>query len=361
MSEPGREETAGTSLVTVDTLSEEARGEALRIAGEIDLTDTQAVLQFGVGAQTRLSEFADTVLREVRSKDSGHVGEILGGLMSTIKDVDVAAVSGGGVMDRMFGGLKRRIERFIRRYETLSTQIERIVGELDDARMQLLKDVALLDTLHQRNQEYLGELDVYIAAGRLKVQEARQQMLPELQRRADESGDAADAQRLQDFNQLVNRFEKKLHDMELSRMVALQNAPQIRLIQGTDQTLVEKIQSSILNTIPLWKNQVVIAISLYRQQQGLQAQREVNRTTNELLKRNAEMLKSGTTGVARENERGMVDIETLRKVNEDLIGTIDETLRIQQEGRRKRAAVETELATMEQDLKTRLKQITADE
>lgn len=348
-------------LVDLSNLEPEAQKKARSIAETIDVTDSQAIIQYGVGAQSKISGFADTILTEIRNKDSGYVGEVLGGLITTIKDVDVGSLSEEkGFFGKMFGGLTKRIEKFMQRYETLSTQIDKVVGELDQARMNLLKDIAMLDNLFEKNMEYLQDLDVYIAAGKLKVKEFRETVLPQMQKKAQETNDPVDAQRLQDFNQLVNRFEKKLHDMQLSRMVAIQTSPQIRLIQNNNQTLVEKIQSSVLNTIPLWKNQIIIAISLFRQKKALEVQREVTDTTNDLLRKNSEMLKDSTIGVAKENERGIVEIETLQKVNNDLIQTIEETLQIQKEGREKRALAEIELRKMEGELKERLQRVETD-
>jgi len=220
--------------------------------------------------------------------------------------------------------------------------------------MQLLKDVTMFDNLYEKNLEYLKELDLHIIAGQLKLKEVQDTILPQLKAKAEQSGDPVDAQRFQDMNQMANRFEKKIHDMKLSRMIAIQTSPQIRLIQGNNQVLVEKIQSSILNTIPLWKNQIIIAIGLFKQKKALKLQQEVTATTNELLAKNAEMLKDSSIQVARESERGIVDIETLKKVNNDLISTIEETLKIQQEGKQKRQQAETELIQLESDLKKKL-------
>ncbi len=356
------EAATSVQLVEVTNLPPEAQKEARKIAETIDISDSQAVIQYGVGAQSKISGFADTILTEIRNKDAGYVGDVLGGLISTINDVDVGGLGGEkGVLDRMFGGLKRRIEKFMQRYEKLSTQIDKVVGDLDGARMNLLKDIAMLDNLYEKNMEYLQNLDVYIAAGKLKLDEFRSTVLPEMEQKARASNDPVDAQKLQDLNQLINRFEKKLHDMQLSRMIAIQTSPQVRLIQNNNQTLVEKIQSSILNTIPLWKNQIIIAISLFRQRRALDVQREVTDTTNNLLKKNAEMLKEGSIGVARESERGIVEIETLQKVNTDLIATIEETLQIQHEGRQKRAQAEAELQKMEGELKERLRRVSVSE
>lgn len=356
------EMTGGTEIMTVERLDAELQPKAQELAKSIDLTDSQLVVQYGVGAQSEISKFADTILTEVRNKDSGYVGEVLTGLIGTIKDVGVDGLSSEpGAIGKLFGGLKRRIQKFMARYETLSSQIDGIIQKLEDARMQLLKDVALMDKLYDKNVQYLGELDVHIAAGKLSLDEFRKTVLPEMQAKVEASNDAAAAQQLQDLNQLANRFEKKLHDMQLSRMIAIQTGPQIRLIQSNSQTLVEKIQSSVLTTIPLWKNQIVIAISLFRQKSALEIQRQVSDTTNELLQKNSEMLKQVSGGVARESERGIVEIETLRKVNNDLIGTIEETLSIQAEGRRKRAEAEQEIAKMEGELRDRLKTISAPE
>jgi len=334
--------------------------KAKAVAAGIDLSDTQAVIQFGAGAQGRIASFADTILAEIRNKDSGYVGEVLGGLVLKIKELDVGSLGTGGNFWSnipLIGGLVDTVRRFITRYEKLSVQIEKILMELETARMNLLKDITMLDALFGKNTEYLKELDIIIAAGKLKVEEVRERVLPELKAKADTSNDPADAQRLQDMNQLLNRFEKKLHDLQLSRMISIQTGPQIRLIQNNDQTLVEKIQSSILTTIPLWKNQIIIAISLFRQKKALELQKQVTDTTNELLTKNSEMLKTGSIGVARESERGIVEIETLKKVNDDLISTIEETLKIQKEGREKRATAETELRRMEEELKMRLRTI----
>lgn len=346
------------ALVDIKTMQPEIQPRVREVAAQIDVTDRQAIVQYGVGPQRRISDFADTILSEVRTKDGGHAGEILGGLVTTIRDVDVNSLSAEpGVFGKMFGGMKRRVQKFLQRYESLATQIDTIVRRLEQARMELLKDIATLDNLYEKNLEYLQDLDIHIAAGKLKLEEVRSTVLPEFEKRAAESSDPADAQRLQDLNQLIIRFEKKLHDMQLSRMVAIQTSPQIRLIQGNNETLVEKIQSSVLTTIPLWKNQMVIAVGLFRQKSALELQKQVTSTTNELLKRNSEMLKQGSVEVARESERGIVEIETLRKVNDDLISTIEETLQIQREGREKRAQAEGELKKMETELKDRLRRV----
>ena len=335
-------------------LSPEQKKEVEAILDSIDLSDTQAVIQYGVSAQSDISSFSDAVLNQVRGKDSGYVGEILTDLSTRVRDMDAGGlVKGGGFFSRF----KSRIRRFIARYEKLNVQIDKIVDQLDRARMELLKDVALLDNMYEKNIEYLRGLDNFIIAGMMKADELNEKALPALTKAAEESDDPMDAQRARDMAERISRFEKKIHDLKLSRMIAIQTAPQLRLIQGNDQALVEKIQSSILTTIPLWKNQVVIAISLYRQKNALELQKQVSDTTNELLEKNAELLKENSVGAAKEMERGIVGMETLKKVNDDLIATIEETLKIQQEGRASRQQAEQELVRIEGDLRQKLTQI----
>lgn len=338
-------------------MTEQQRQRIEEIMKSINLDDSQFILQYGVGAQSQIAGFADNIVNEVRAKDSGYVGEVLTDLMFKVKELDVdGAPSGRGFMSRfpLFGSLINNTQKFAARYQKLSSEIEKIVDELDKAKMQLLKDITLLDYLFEKNLDYLGNLNYFIMAGTLKLKEMNDKVIPELQEKVRLSNDPIDAQKLNDMLQMVNRFEKKIHDLKLSRMVALQTAPQIRLIQNNNQVLVEKIQSSILNTIPLWKNQIVIAISLLKQKKALAVQKEVTDTTNALLTKNAELLKESSIDLARETERGVVDIETLKKVNTDLISTIDETLKIQKEGREKRQQAEVELINIEKELKQKL-------
>lgn len=344
-------------VIDLSKMPESDLVKAKEIASGIDIHNSQAIIQYGVGAQKQISSFADTILDEIRSKDAGFVGEYLSELMLNIKDVGVDKLSEqGGLFSNapVLRGIGRKVRKFMSRFEKLSTQIDKIINELNTARMNLLKDITMLDNLYEKNTEYLNNLDIYIAAGQLKIEEIRNVVIPEMKKKVEESGDAMDAQKLQDLGQLLNRFEKKIYDMKLSRMIALQTAPQVRLIQNNNEVLVEKIQSSILNTIPLWKNQIIIAIGIFRQKKALEVQKKVTDTTNELLAKNSEMLKQASLGVARESERGIVEIETLKKVNTDLISTIEETLKIQQEGRAKREQAEQELVTMENELKQKL-------
>lgn len=348
---------APADVVDWASLSEEEKKQAEEIAAQIEVNDSQAVVTYGVGAQREISTFSDTILNEVRAKDAGYVGDILTDMLTRVKEVDVDSLTeGGGFVSKIpiIGGLVNKFKRFINRFNKLETQIDKIVDELDKARMNLLRDITLMDQMYEKNLDYLNKLDVYIAAGQLKLKELEEKLLPEMKKKAEASKDPVDAQNYQDFQQFINRFDKKLHDLKLSRMVAIQTFPQIRLIQNGNQGLVEKVQSSILNTIPLWKNQIVIAITLYRQKKSLKLQQEVSKTTNELMQKNIELLKQSTIDIAKESERGIVDIETLKKVNTELVSTIEETLKIQHDGKLKRRQAEEELVKIEQDLKEKL-------
>lgn len=341
-----------------EALSYDEQQKVTEVRDAIDINDSQAILQYGIEAQSNISSFSDTVLSQIRSKDSGHVGETLTDLMVKVKDLDVDSLGESeGFFNKMFGNVKAKARKFVVQYDKLSVQIDKIIDELEKARMGLLKDITLLDGLYEKNLDYMHQLDVYILAGSLKLAELNEKIIPQLKQKAQETNNPADAQRVKDMLSLANRFEKKLHDLKLSRMIAIQTAPQLRLIQSNDQTLVEKIQSSILNTIPLWKNQIIIAMTLFRQEKALKMQNEVNRTTNELLSKNSEMLKVNSIETARESEKGIVELETLKKVNSDLIETIEETLRIQQEGRAKRQQAEQELKGMEDELKKKLLEV----
>lgn len=351
----------GNELKTIEfeNLEPAQLEKAKEIATSINVSDSQAVIQFGVGSQSRIAEFSDNILSKVRSKDAGYVGEILTDLGTQVKSMRIGDLGGDSSLAKipLIGGLFSSIKRFMSRYEKVSAQIEKIVVELEKARMALIKDITMLDTLYDKNLEYLRELDLYIAAGKLKLQELRDVVLPDMQKSLEQSDDPSDAQKHRDFSQMVDRFEKKVHDLLLSRTISIQTAPQLRLIQNNDQLLVEKIQSSIVNTIPLWKNQVVIALSIFRQKSALEMQKSVTKTTNDLLSKNSEMLKEGTLETARESEKGIVEIETLKKVNDDLISTIEETLTIQKEGRVKRQQAENELSKIEGELKSKLKAV----
>jgi uncharacterized protein YaaN involved in tellurite resistance len=330
--------------------------QAKDIADAFDIEQPEAIVEYGTSAQRSISEFSAGLLNEVRTDDTGFVGDVLNELMVKVKDANVDGLTASGELSQLplIGPLFDSFKRWVAKFEKVEVQIERIEGELDRAQHRLTGDIAMFDQLFEQNADYFDELNVYIAAGEMKLEELRETTLPELRQKAAESQDPMEAQRVRDLEALVNRFEKKVHNLKLSRMIAIQTAPQIRIIQANDQVLVDKIHTSILTTLPLWRSQIVIGVGLVRQRRALEMQHEVDETTNQLLAKNSEMLKQGSIEVAQANERGIVDIETLRKVNEDLVATIDETLRIQREGREKRAQVEVELATLERELKEKI-------
>ena len=334
------------------------------IKESLDLTDSQACIQFGTAAQRNISEFADHILAQVRLKDSGYVGELLSQLVTEIKDVDVSSPGDDeGILRKLpfFKNAKNKVEKLVSRYEALKVQVDKIEAKLDSAKMEMLKDIGMFDMMYEKNLEYFRNLNLYIAAGEEKMEELRTEELPRLRQEASSSGDPMAAQLVHDFEENVNRFEKKVHDLKLSRTIAIQTAPQIKLIQNNDKLLVDKIQTATLNTIPIWKSQIVIALGLGKQQKVLQLNQEISETTNELLKRNSQLLRTNTVETARESERSVVDLETLKKTNEDLIATIQETLQIQQEGRKKRQEAEGELVKLEDQLKQILSGKTPDQ
>ena len=354
----------GKELVTVEqvsaaveTLTPEEKAQIVKIKDELDLTDSTAVLSYGAPAQKRIAEFSNNVLSQVRTKDSGQVGELLQGLVAQVKGYNPEGGSSGGSFLKkipIVGSLVEKAEDVKEGYTKLSVQVDRIQGGLEQAKLKMMKDIALFDNLYEQNLAYFKNLQLYIQAGEEKLREMQEVTLPKLRAQAQESGDPMAVQVVADFEGSVQRFEKKVHDLKISKTIAIQTAPQIRLIQNNDKALVDMVQTAIYNTIPLWKNQMVIALGLKAQQDTLRLQQAVTNTTNDLLKRNAELLKQNTLEVAKENERSIVDIETVREVNEKLISTIEETVRIQQEGRQKRAAAEQELVQIEGRLRDTL-------
>ncbi|MCX6364921.1 MAG: toxic anion resistance protein, partial [Actinobacteria bacterium] len=326
------------------------------IKTSVDLTDAQGVLSYGLPAQSRIANFADSLLGDVRNKEAGAGGVALTDLLKKVHELDIDALGGGSGMARIpiLGKFANTFERFAARFQKVATSFARIVDALERSRMALLKDMTVLDKMFELNLDYLKQLDVYIAAGEQALEELHRDRLPALEAEVAASNDVMAAQRLTDLQQAATRFERRIHDLKLTRMVAIQTAPQIRLIQGNDQNLVEKIQASVLTTIPLWKNQIVIAISLYRQQKAMELQKQVSDTTNELLAKNAELLKTGSAKVGREVERGVVDVETLRKVNDALVATLEETISIQEEGRARRLDAEGEIGQLQTELRQKL-------
>lgn len=343
----------------IDVIPEENRQKAYELAKQIDPTNHQAMISYGTPAQSKLLSFSNSMLEQVQKKDIGEVGEIISELMMKFNEVNPDDLKGekSSFLSRMFGRISSSIQETLSRYQKTGAQIDRISVKLERSKNILLSDVVMLERLYENNKEYFHALNVYIAAGEIKLEELNDITIPALKKKAEESNDQMKFQEVNDMIQFADRLDKRLYDLKLSREITIQSAPQIRLIQNTNQALVEKIQSSIMTAIPLWKNQVAIALTLIRQRHAVEAQKQVSKTTNELLLKNAEMLKTNTIETARENERGLVDIETLKKTQENLISTLEETLRIQEEGRNKRRLAEQELATMESDLRQKLLEI----
>ena len=335
-------------------LTEEERRMVDTFAGQIDLTNSAMVLQYGAGTQKKMADFSESALENVRSKDLGEVGDLLTGVVTELKSFDEEEEKG------LFGIFKKasnKIESMKAKYAKAEANVNEIVTVLEKHQVQLMKDTALLDKMYELNLTYFKELSMYILAGKKKLEEVRGTQLAELTQKAQLSGLPEDAQAARDLESMCLRFEKKIHDLELTRMISIQTAPQIRLVQNNDTQMVEKIQSTIVNTIPLWKSQMVLALGVEHSAQAVEAQRKVTDMTNELLKKNAEKLKMATVETAKASERGIVDIETLKTTNESLISTLDEVMNIQREGREKRQAAEAELRNMEAELKNKLLQI----
>ncbi|OJG39698.1 tellurite resistance protein [Enterococcus dispar] len=347
----------------VDKLPEDRKVQAQELAAKIDVTDQQGVITYGAVAQQKLSEFSQSMLNHVQAADIGPVGDSLTDLMYRLNEAnpDDLRAGEGNVFKRMFGKVKQSIYEITAKYQKIGAQIDKIAVKLDKEKDGLLKDNLMLEQLYHKNKDYFDALNLYIAAGELKMEELQTKIIPEAVAKAQATGDQMDVQIVNDYNQFLDRLDKRTHDLRLARQITIQQAPQIRLIQNTNQALAEKIQASVNTAIPLWKNQVVIALTLLRQKDAVTAQRQVSETTNELLKKNSEMLKVSAIETAKENERGIVDIETLQKTQNDLVETIQQTLQIQREGKEKRRAAEVELGHMEADLKQRLLELTQSE
>ena len=323
-------------------------------AGKIDLENLTQVMQYGAGTQKKMADFSDEALKNVRSQDLGEVGDLLTGVVGELKGFDAEEEKG------LFGFFKKqanKIETLKNKYDKAEANVEKISETLEQHQVRLLKDSAMMDKMYEQNLLYFKELSMYIQAGKLSLSRMRDGKLKELEEKAKITGLPEDAQAAKDLDSKCARFEKKLHDLELTRMISLQTAPQIRLVQNNDTLMVEKIQSTIVNTVPLWKSQMVLALGVEHSTQAAAAQRQVMDMTNELLRKNAATLKTATIETAKESERGIVDMETLKITNESLISTLDEVMRIQQEGRQKRQEAEVEMARMESELKTKLLQI----
>ena len=353
--EPAVEEEKKEEVIAEENvLSEEERQMAEKFAEQIDLTNSNMILQYGAGTQKKMADFSESALENVRTKDLGEVGNLLSGVVKELKSFDEEEEKG---FLGIFKKSSNKITAMKTKYAKAETNVNQICKVLESHQVQLMKDVALLDKMYELNLTYYKELTMYIVAGKKKLNEVRNGELQDLLQKAQATGLAEDAQAAKDLDSMCNRFEKKLHDLELTRQISMQTAPQIRLVQGNDTLMVEKIQSTIVNTIPLWKSQMVLVLGVEHSAQAAAAQREVTNMTNELLKKNAEKLKMATIDTVKESERGIVDIETLKQTNESLISTLDEVMHIQQEGREKRKAAEQEMQKLELDLKQKLLQI----
>ena len=336
-------------------LSEEQKQMVSEFVEKIDLRNSNAILQYGAGTQKKMADFSEKALENVRTKDMGEIGNMLTDLVGELKNFDVEEEEKG--FGAFFKKRANKLTELKAKYDKTEVNVNKITAALESHQIQLIKDAQMLDRMYEMNLNYFKELSMYILAGKKKLQAARETELTALREKAAASGLPEDAQAAKDYEGLIDRFEKKLHDLELTRTIALQTAPQIRLVQGSDTVMAEKIQSTIVNTIPLWKSQMVIALGVEHSTQAAEAQRAVSDMTNELLKKNADRLKTATIEAAKESERGIVDIETLKHTNESLISTLDEVMKIQTEGRAKRAAAEGELQNMENELKAKLLEI----
>ena len=354
------EETPAEVIKTEETwndsvLTEEEQKQAELFAQQIDITNTNMILQYGAGTQKKMADFSEAALENVRTKDLGEIGTLLEGVIGELKNFDEEEKEKG-----FFGFFKKasnKMEVMKARYDKVEVNIEKITSDLEEHQVKLMKDIAILDKMYETNLTYFKELTMYVVAGKKKLVQIRENDLKQLLDKATRTNLPEDAQAAKDLEAFCNRFEKKIHDLELTKMIAMQTAPQIRLVQGNDTMMVEKIQSTIVNTIPLWKSQMVIALGVEDSLKASQAQRAVTDMTNELLKKNAQALKMASVETARESERGIVDMETLKQTNESLIETFDEVMKIQEEGRQKRKEAEQEMYQLEQDLKQKLLQI----
>ena len=361
--EPANTPALNDTLPEVQALTPEIEAKVAKLAASINFADPSLSITYGAETMTEIARFADGLLAKVRAKDAGPVGQTLSGLMGHLNEVDVTALAGHepGMLERLpvIGSLFSTAERTLARFSTLAEQVDTVATTLDATMQGLMVDIEVLEQLYQHNKAFYNDLTLAIAAGKQRLEEARTQELPRLKQEADNTGDTMLAQQVRDFAERVNRFERRIHDLEISRTVTVQTAPQIRLMQSNNQTLAEKIQTSVLTTIPIWKSQMVLALSLHGQRGAAALQRKVADTTNELLRKNSAMLEEATISTAREAERPVVDMETLRETHKRLIFSIEETLRISQEGSEKRHAAEQELQEMERTLRERLTSLAA--
>ncbi len=342
-----------------DLLSDEEKEAINEFNSKIDVYDNTQILEFGSAAQNKISKFSDEVLQDVKTKDTGEVGESLAKLVSELKSFDKAIVDSQNMnlFEKVFSSVKKEIDKLIAKYSKIEKNVDTIEGSLEKQRMNMLKDITMFDNMYEKNLNYFKDISLYIVAGEKKLEELRNVVLPELEKKAQESNEQLDIQKVNDMRNIINRFEKKIYDLKTTRLISIQMAPQIRLLQSNEAELIEKIQSSITNTIPLWKNQMVLALGINRAKSALESQKAVSELTNDMLKKNSETLKQGSIEIAKESERAIVDIETLRKTNQDIIETLNKVVEIHKNGRIKRQESEKELEALEKELKDNLLEI----
>lgn len=341
-----------------DELTQEEKDAIEEFNKKLDLTDAAQIIQYGSSTQEKISQFSDSIIEDVRTRNAGEVGDQLAELVGQIKAFDKEV--GGekkGFLSKIFRSAKREFDELVAKYNKIEKNIDTIEDKLKKDKIQMLKDITIFDTMYEKNLEYFKELSLYIIAGERKLQELKDVELPKLKEEAKKTNEQLDVQKVNDMENLINRFEKKLYDLKTTRLISIQMAPQIRLLQSNDAELVEKIQSSITNTIPLWKNQMVLALGITNAKQALKSQQAVSQLTNDMLVKNSETLKQGSIDIAKESERAIVDVETLQKTNQNLIETLDSVIQIHEEGRVKRAEAEKTLEEIEKELKAKMLEI----
>ncbi len=351
---PAQEVDVPVEKLELSKFSEAEQAAIRQFATTIDVSNSEQIMNYGAAAQKNISEFSGAALNSVRTKDLGEMGDTLSDLVVQLKSMDFDEKEEKKGLFGIFMKAKTSIDSLKAQYDSAEVNVDKIVNSLSAHERTLLKDVAMLDKMYEKNQAYYKELTMYILAGKLRAEELRNVELPKLQAKAQETGLPEDAEAANDFANMIGRFEKRIYDLELTRVISLQMAPQIRMIRNNDTIMAEKIQTSLVNTIPLWKSQMVMALTMHHSKQAMEAQREVSEVTNELLKKNAETLHQGSVSIAREAERGIVEVETLKKTNQELIASLEEVRQIQEDGRAKRAAAEEELGRIEGELKQKL-------
>ena len=346
------------SSLNYNNLTQEEKDAIEEFNKKINVEDATQVLQYGAKAQGKISAFSDSVLEDVKTKSVGEVGDLLSDLVGEIKsfstEIDNSNATG---LAKLFNNAKKQLTKIVAKYSKVEVNIDRIEKELEKHKLQMLKDITIFDTMYEKNLEYFKELSLYIIAGDKKIEELRNVVLPELQKKAEETGEQLDAQKVNDMVNTINRFEKKIYDLKTTRIISIQMAPQIRLLQNNEAELVEKIQGSLINTIPLWKNQIVLALGMTHAKQAVEAQKSVTNLTNDMLQKNSELLKQGSIEIAEESERAIVDVETLQKTNRNIIETLDKVIEIHENGRIKRQEAEQELLNIEKELKDKMIEI----